>query len=444
MNQINEVSLKEKASYYVYFLGQNMAYFIVSMYAMLYFTDEIGISASVIGLLFLVARIWDAVNDIMFGAIVDKSNFKGGKYKPWLNFASIILPVITAVMFMIPDISMAGKITYASVTYILWGMAYTISDVPGFSISTAMTKNTNERNSMLSLSRLFAMVGLLVVSTILMPLINAMGWTQAAIVIAFVSFILMNFQRFFVKENHKVESQGITFKQIIKCVAGNKYLLIFYVALTAMMSFSTVAIAMSYFAIYNLGSSNYIGILMMLMILPTLLVSLVVPSLVKKFGKNKLAMSSGIISFIILVAFYFIGYSNVTLVFILLALNGFCSGVINILYPMYTADCIEYGTWKNGDRTTGVAFSMQTFTTKLGQAIAGGLGGVLLTTFGYIPNVEQSERTLNGIFSMMTLIPAIGMLLFVIIFGLFYKLNESDIEMYMKENQLKENAANNN
>jgi GPH family glycoside/pentoside/hexuronide:cation symporter len=441
---MKETSSKERASYYLYFLGQNMSFFVVNMYAMLFFTDRLGISAAVVGTLFFVARIWAAANDLMFGVIVDKSNIKSGKYKPWLNLASLTLPIITVSIFAIPDISIAGKITLASVTYILWGMAYTVSDVPGFSIITAMTANTNERNTMLSLSRMFALSGLLVVSVVLMPIVNSFGWTTAAVCISAVSFLLMNLQRFFVKERHFARNESISIGKIFKCLFNNKYLLIYYGAITVWFSCSTGMLVSSYFAVYNLGSHAYIGILMIFMVVPLLMTSIFVPPLIRKFGKNKVVLVSAITNITIFVTFYIIGYSNIMVVFLMMILNGLCSGVLNITYPMYTADCIEYGAWKTGERTTGISFSIQTFTTKLAQAVSAGAGGLLLTAFGYVPNVEQSEKTLKGIFSMMTLIPATGVLGFVIIFGLFYKLKESDVEKYIEENMNTMTRKNNN
>lgn len=114
-----------------------------------------GVSPAIVGIIFTIARIWDAVNDPLFGIIVDKSNPKKGKYKSWTGLAAVALPIIIILMFFVPDIGMTGKIIYVAVVYILWGMAYTVSDVPAFSLTTAMTKNMNERNSLLSISRLF-------------------------------------------------------------------------------------------------------------------------------------------------------------------------------------------------------------------------------------------------------------------------------------------------
>lgn len=205
-----------------------MLYFIVSSFAMLYFTDYMGVSAAAIGTIFLAARIWDAVNDPMFGIVVDKVNRKPGKYKFWINIASLVLPVITLLVFCVPDISATGKLVYITITYVLWGMTYTVSDVPGFGISTAISNNVDERNSMLANSRLFAVGGLLVISTVIMKLVSGIGWIGAAAVIAVAGGILMNLMRPVVHEKYQVADTGVTIRRIVDYVLHNKYLLIYY------------------------------------------------------------------------------------------------------------------------------------------------------------------------------------------------------------------------
>lgn len=432
-----ETTLPQRSAYYCYFFGQNMLYFIVSQFAMLYFTDYVGVSAAVIGVIFLVARIWDAVNDPMFGIIVDKSNLKAGKYKAWTNIASILLPIISLLVFCVPNLPMIGKTVYIAIVYILWGMTYTVSDVPGFGMATALSNNMNERNSMLATSRLFAIGALLLLSMFIMKLVGVAGWTNAALIIAIVGGIFMNIMRPVVHEKHKSRNDGITIKRIVNYLIHNKYLLIYYSGITVLFACGTSMVASNYFAIYNLGSSDYIALLMMMSIVPMLLSAVVAPKLISLFGKYKVTVCSCAAGAVSSTLFFFIGYNNLAVVLFFLAISGLALGIINVTYPMFTADCIEYGTFHTGERAAGISFSIQTFTTKLGQAVAAGLGAFMLTLVGYVPNAEQNEKALRGIFSMMTILPAIGMLAMLIIFGCFYKLREKDVEQYIIENAKK-------
>jgi len=441
-----ETGTKEKAVYYSYFLGQNMLYFIVNQYAMLYFTDYVGITAKVVGTIFLCARIWDAVDDPMFGVIVDKANMKKGKYKPWMNFVSIALPVVSFLLFCIPNIPMGGKIAFAAVIYVLWGMTYTISDVPGFAMATVMTKNISERNEMLATSRLFAVLGLMIVSLTIIPLSNRFGWTGAALIIGLAAMIFMNLQRRKVVEKYKAKEENVTLKKILSCLFHNKYLLIYYLCITLWLATSTSTLTLDYFTKYNLNDSSLVGVLMAAAVLPMMADALLVQGLIKKFGKNKVMIGTCIFYMIVLLAFNFAGYKNFSTVVIFMVLIGLSQGIFNVMYPMYTADCIEYGTWKSGERATGISFSVQTFTTKLGQAIASALVGFILDGTGFVPNAVQSEASLNGIFSMMTIVPFIGVAAMMLVFIFCYKLKDSDIAKFTEENtkrdaELKETEA---
>lgn len=441
MNQLKETTKKERFSYFSYFLGQNILFILVSMYAMLFFTDYVGVSPAIVGVIFVIARVWDAVNDPLFGIIVDKSNPKKGKYKSWTSFAAILLPVLIVLMFWVPNISMAGKIVYVSVIYIMWGMAYTISDVPAFSLTTAMTNNMEERNSLLSVSRLFPIIGGLLVSMTIIALTNAIGWTAGVAIVALISAILMNFMRFNVKEHHIAPNTGVSIKKMIGYVLGNKYLLIYYAAFTVYSACNTGIFVNNYFAIYNLGSANYIAILSIINTVPMVIVALLASRLCAKFGKYKVTVTVCLLMIVTAILYFLVGYQSLPVVFCFSFINSSLTGFMAVMYPMFTSDCIEYGMWKSGERATGISFSIQTFTTKLGQALASGIVGVLLSVIGYTANTAQNEATLKGIFIILTLVPGLGALLMLIIFGLFYKLRESDVEKYIKENASKEIAA---
>lgn len=427
-------SVKERASYYSYFLGQNMLYFLVIQFAMLYYTDFVGISAAVIGTIFLIARLCDAAIDPIFGVIIDKVHLKGGKFKPWVNLAAILLPIITILVFLTPQISMNLRIIYVGITYLLWGMVYSLSDVPNFALSTVMSNNLKERNTILANGRLFVIIAILIIAVVTINGAQGIGWAPTAIIIAIISFVLMTFSRFNIKERFRVESQDITIKKIIGYMAHNNYLLVYYLALTILFAFNTGQSAVNYFIIYNLGSASLIPLLTLLAVVPMIISAMVLPRIVAKFGKIKVTIFSLICTTVLSTAYFFIGYKSIVLVCVIAVVGGFFNAVHLVLSPMFTSDCIEYATWKSGgERAEGITFAVQTFTMKLGQALNASLAGYILAAINYVPAGVQTPGTLTGIFSMMTLIPAAGGLLMLIIFGLFYKLKESDVERMMKE-----------
>lgn len=126
----------------------------------------------------------------------------------------------------------------------------------------------------------------------------------------------------------------------------------------------------------------------MISVVPMLFAAVIAPPLVRKFGKYVVTLGSCVIGAAVYAVFYFIGYGSLIFVIICLSIGGLALGMVNVMYPMITADCIEYGTYVTGERTTGISFFIQTFTTKLGQALAAGIGAFLLEAVGYVPNAQ--------------------------------------------------------
>lgn len=431
-------SFKERLSYAGFFVGQNIIYILVLQYLMLYYTDEVGLSTAAVGALFLGARIWDAVNDPIMGLVVDKSKFKSGKFKPWINFASVALPLATILVFTSVGGSGQSKFIYASITYIIWGMIYTISDVPIFALATVMTENIDERVKIMSLGRLAAGIASIVASVAVMPVVMSMGWFQAALLLSVISFIVMIPIKFLAVERlTKEEKNNSSLKDIFKTIVRNKYLLIFYIAFFFSSILMTGTVATSYFAIYNLGNKGLISILSLATYLPSIALPIILPSIIKRFGKRKILLF-GTGGYVIgMLAYHFIGYSNLGIVLLFTAINGFFLQVPRMMAGMITADCIEYGEYTTGERSDGVAFSLQTFTNKLSGAFSAAIGSFILTFVGYVPNVEQGESALNGIWNMVSIIPAIGYAIMFIIILLFYNLSDKKVQEMALENQRK-------
>lgn len=404
-------------------------------------TDEVGIVEGVVATLFLVARIWDAVNDPMLGGIVDKVNPKKGKFKPWIDAVTIFIPLVTIALFWKFDQSGSFTVVYAYIAYIVWGMLYTISDVPIFALATTMTDIPDERVKIMSIGRLAAAIASISVGLVAPQFIANLGYTTTVIILMSISLIMMMPLRFFVKERILYKrSSMVTLKSMFHAIFSNKYLLVFYggyLAITATLTSMTIA---PYFAKWNLGDLATQTTIMATMALPMFLVPILTPWLVKTFGKRKLLIYGLGSSIILSVLQYFLGYENFIL---FLVINGLKS--IGLFMPMlmmgiFSADCVEYGAYTTGERNEGVIFSVQTFSTKLGGAIASALSLFVIRAYGYSGiAVNQSDQALKGIWITISLIPTIGLVLAFLIFGLFYKLSERDVERMvneMKEKQL--------
>ncbi|WP_430099210.1 MFS transporter [Paenibacillus polymyxa] len=230
---------------------------------MLFYTDYVGISVSIIGTLFVLARIWDALSAPIFGVIIDRANLRGGLFKPWTNLASIILPILTVLIFLVPsDASLTVKVIYIAVTYLVWEMCYTISDAPGFGLATLMTKNTHERDLLMSRGRTMVFLAFMVISSSSVAVANQISWPILALIVAVAGLILMNFTRFNVKERYSNKAEKVTLKQIMTYPMQNKQLLFYLMSFMTLSMTNLQGIVVSYFALYNLKNPIYISILM--------------------------------------------------------------------------------------------------------------------------------------------------------------------------------------
>lgn len=432
---------KERGAYGLWFVGQNIIYMLVLQYITIFFTDEVGLLPGAVALLLMVARVWDAINDPMLGALVDKTQPKKGKFKPWINAVSIIMPIVTIFVFYSFKGSNGLNLTYAYITYIIWGMVYTISDVPIFALALTMTDKSDERVSIMSIGRLAAGLASMIVGIIAAPIIDAAGYTNAAIVLMIISLIVMLPLRFLVKERVKyARTEAVSIKDMVKAVVSNKYLLIFYLSFILIMSTFTGMSVGPYFAKWNLGDLSLNAVIMMAMAPVMILLPIFIPKLIRNFGKRKIFIWGMSLSIVTSIIQYFAGYDNLAVFLTLTFIKSI--GLLSpmLMMGMFTADCVEYGDWKNSNRKEGVTFSIQTFSTKLGGAFAGALTIAFIGWFGYDGTIDpsvgtQSASALQGIWLATTIVPVIGLILGLVVFTLFYKLSEEDVAKMMKETE---------
>lgn len=432
---ISELTTRgERLAYSGYFFGQNIFYTLIGTFLMLYYTDALGITTIAVGTLFFIARVWDAINDPIMGIIVDKAKLKGGKFKPWVNLGILSMPISTFLVFIQFEGSMSTKIFYAYLTYIIWDMMYTMSDVPIYALSTVITKDGNDRVKVIAIGRIMAFLGTLAATVATIPVIQRLGWTNGVLLLCIIGMLTMIPVRF--KTHERIKDQATespSLRIIFQSILKNKYLLVFNLALIICSVTNTLMPSLTYFVKYNLGNESLISVVTLVAMIPSLIVPLFLPKLVKRFGKKTLFLASIIFFIATSILSYFAGYQNLVTVLIFTALRGIGYCIPIQLTGMFTVDCVEYGAYRIGHRTEGITFSVQTFTAKMTSALSGATGSFLLAYYGYHANTVQTERTLSGLFKMFTIIPIAGYLLMFLIILFFYRLKESDVEQMMKE-----------
>lgn len=437
----NALSWASKISFGIGAFGKDAVYAIVGTYLMMYLTDYRSVAPAFVGVLFMVARIWDAFNDPFMGMIVDNTKSKWGKFRPWILIGTILNAVVLIFLFMDNGIEGKGYLVWCSVFYILWGMTYTIMDIPYWSLVPALTDNENERNQISAIPRIFASLAWLIVNSFGLILVTKLGngndvrgFSRLAIIISVVFIIssvitcLMCKERVVSKNLQKTNVKGmlnILFKNDqVKIILG--IALFFNIAYQLSNSF-----ALYYFkyAAERTYASEGNGVLYPIYAgvagFAQMASMAVFPILSKKISKK---MSFFLASFLPVLGFallWIFGYTNPKNSILV----GICSAIINsgigfmlVFITVILSEVVDYGEYKLGTRNESILFSMQTFVVKFAGAFSGFVSGIGLTLIGYKANVQQSAATENGMRIIMFLIPSILSALCYVFYVYGYKI----------------------
>ena len=225
----------ERISYWSYFIGQNVYYNITAAFISTYLAMQ-GIDLAKVAIVLLIVKVWDAVNDPIFGFIFDKVKFKNGqKCLPWLRLSTLLIPVVTIILFSIPSgLSELGKLIWFGVAYVLWDSVYTLTDVPAYAMLNTMTDNLQERNTLLSVNRIFSGAGVLIYGVVLPLLIServGLSTTWAVAILSIFSAATMVPLVINCKERNYHpgdEEETFTPRQMLRYLRKNKYLLRYY------------------------------------------------------------------------------------------------------------------------------------------------------------------------------------------------------------------------
>ena len=393
----------ERFSYGLYFVGQNIFYVFIYLYLSVFFTD-VGIPALTVAGIALVVKVWDAVNDPIFGGIIDGVSFKKGKFLPWLRISLIAIPIATVLIFAIPTtISLGAKIAWAVIAYMLWDTAYTICDVPIFGLVTVMTDNQGERISLQATGRVAAMLASMVVALGVPYVREAIGgWLPTIIALAVFGLLTMIPVCFKAKERIRPQQaeKGVSIKEMFKYLGSNKYLLIFYLALFISYSTNLASTLGMYFSRICLGNESMQSLLSLVTMVPAIILGIFIPKICKKVDKFLLYFWSTVAIVVLGVAQYLIGYANITVFMALSLLKGIPLGMTTMLMFMFTPDCAEYGRYKTGINATGITFAIQTFSVKLMTAVATALGTFLLAMAGFVEGEGAVQAAQMAIMAM--------------------------------------------
>ena len=434
-----ETTKRERFAYCLFYLGQNILWGYAG-YVETFLTD-IGIAAAAAAAILLVPKLWDALNDILFGYLIDRHTFRNGqKFLPWVRIGTSAVGITTVALFAIPaSLSQTVKIAWFLIAYILFDISYTILDAPAFALTTVMTSDVEERASIIAGGKLWSMVGG-VVATLLVPIARpVLGWFAACAVFVAVSLVMMVPMLVTVKERRTetaVAENNPGFRDMLVYLKCNRYLM---VALLAMLLLGLASLEQK-MAIYMgricLGQESMATLVAAGASLSVIVVSAVIPALSRKWDKFHILCTGLLFAIVMDIAAYFIGYDNFLLAILMTTLKCSGLGFWSVVVYMLVADTVEYGTYKTGTRAAGISFSLQTFVAKLKNGLMGSLILMCLSTVGFVAgeNAVQPEGVAEGVWALFCLFPAAGYAVALAILVLFYKLRTKDVQIMAKYN----------
>lgn len=447
--QYKYASTREKYCFGIGAIGKDAICNLVGSFLMLYFTDTLYLAPAFVGVLFLVARIWDAINDPVMGMICDNTHTKFGKFRIWLVIGTLLNSVVFVLLFHSFNLSGTSLYIYVSVMYILYGMTYTIMDVPYWSWLPNLTNDPHERESVSVIPRFFASLAGFSIGVFGLSMINGMdkifgngdrtaGFRMVALVISILFVFTISVTIINVKEKvTEKAAEHTSFKQIINILFKNKQLIAYIGLLLAYnLCMQIVNGIIIYYFKYVAGKEGLFSIFSVC-ILAEMGGLVVFLKIVKKLGREKMfamACTFPIIGLIIIAVAGFVAPTNPLFVIlgagILKLGSGFELGVVTVCI----ADVIDYNELLFGTRNESIICSTQTFLMKASQAVSGLLTGVGLAMVGYNASLpQQSTATLNGIRIIMIVIPMVFAVISYLIYAKAYKLKGDYLNNMVKE-----------
>lgn len=410
-------------------LGINLNFQLIGFYLAYFYTDVFGISPWHVGTLFLVARVWDAVNDPLMGYIADHTNTKRGRFRPYLLFGAVPLNLVLLACYFTPDLSETAKVVYAYVVYILHGMLFTAVGLPYSSISAVMTQDQQER-AVISTYRMFfaVIVALSIVAIAVKPFValfetEQQGFAVAAGIFAVVSTALLWIAYGQSEERVQVARQSYHLRDIGKVIAKNRMLTTLAVAMFLNTGVWVVgnAVAAYYFK-YVLGNEAFMPTFFVFMLVANLVGALLTPWLTQRFGKRDIFMLGSVVVALLYGGRFFVPGGALTIFVIVSMVGSVGQMMCSITQWGMLPDTVEYGQWATGIRSEGIPFAFFSFMQKLGMAVAGAVAAYALDWVGYAPNRPQTSTALLGIESLFNLVPAaFSLMCLVTLF--FYRLD---------------------
>ena len=434
-----KLTAKQKAAFGIGAVGKDMVYALSASYVMYFYQDVLRLSATFVGLILMIARVFDALNDPFMGVIVAKTRTRWGRFRPWILTGTVLNALVLYALFAAPDLSQAGMMVYFSIVYILWGVTYTMMDIPYWSMIPAVTSTPADRETLSVVGRTCAGAGAALIAMFTMLLVGALGgdseragFKYVALIVSIVFVVTEIVCCAEMKESNQTEMKTATVKEMFRALFSNDQAIV--VVLSIVLINSALYLTSNfviYFFKYDFGGAGWkesytlfstIGgaaqILGMMLLYPLLRKKL------SNTGVFTLSLVLALGGYGLLLALCLAGLSGNLIALCVPGVVVFaCNGMLSVLTTLFLSNSVDYGQLKTGRREESVIFSMQTFVVKAASGVAVFLTGIGLDLIGLVGDTEetgavaaQSAGTLLGLRLMMTVLPMLVLLAALLLF----------------------------
>ena len=452
---MKEFGKKQFAAYGLGAVGKDMVYALSASYIMYYYQDILGLSATFVGFILMIARVFDAANDPFMGVVVAKTNSRWGKFRPWLFTGTILNAFVLYALFAAPAVSGKALMIYFAVMYILWGVTYTMMDIPFWSMIPAVTSTIKDRENLSVVGRTCAGVGYALINVFTVMAVSKLGggiertgFRLFALIIAILFVIFILFTCFTIHEQKVENMQTTSVKEMFKALFNNDQAIVTVVTIVLINSALYITSnLLIYFFKYDIGGTTWKDAYTLFTsvggISQILGMMVVYPILRSKLSNTiifKLSLCLAIFGYAFLLALCLLGYSSVlTMLMVPGVIIFVANGILTVLTTVFLANTVDYGEVKTGHREESVIFSMQTFVVKAASGLAVFITGVSLDLIGLTSKdglgegIPTFSSPLLGLRLLMTILPMIGLVLALVLFTRKFILTDEKAEQIRKQ-----------
>lgn len=434
----DSVDLSTKVAYGFGALGKDFACSIIYIFLMFYYTDVAGLPAAFVGSLFLVARVVDAATDPMMGVLVDNTRSRYGKFRPWIVIGTLVNSLALIAVFSTHLFSGSALYVYAAITYVLWGITYTIMDIPYWSMVPALSCSRPQRERLVVWPRIFASIAWMLMGGYGLWAVGALGgddkgqgflYLAIAIVVPFIASALIVFYAVCEKFSTPASAAKFSFADVKKIIIDNDQLKVLIgVVLAFNIAIQLISGVAIYYYTYAVGREDLYPTFALASGAAEIAGVFVFPWLCRLLPRRIMWLVAcafpALCAFVLLLT-GLLSPENALLAAVAGAVLKFGGGLANGLSTVMLADVVDYGEYRTGRRSESIIFSVQTMLVKFAGALSGFFIGIGLTVVGYVPNTVQSDTTIFGLKVMMIGVPLLLVALSAVIYRLGYRLHDA-------------------